>query len=190
MTKNPSNPRREIPPPTGGKTPNANVEGSPQATHAERMAALNADLDRSPAIQGKVMREKLKIQYKLPDTKNPKTLYFRQYNNGRSLDWHNIEHIRALNRWRAQAFRYVARAPNILPNNSKANSPTQTHVGKHKRFGMQFPRGGKPMAHRALRTPPEDSSQAWRRTRLPYLELGFYNQSFQRPFRGTNAAWV
>lgn len=174
--------QREIRPPAGAKTPNTSPEGSPETERATKFAALNPDLDRSPAILGESVPGKMKIQYQLPRTNAIKRLFFRQFNNGRNIDWKNIEHIRALNKWRTQVFRYVAHAPNILANDSKANNPTQTHARKHQKSGVQFSRRRKRMAHRALSTPPGDSSQAWSRTRLSYPELGRYNQSFQQSF--------
>ena len=112
LIKIPLSPQRKICPPAGVKTTNStatarkpNVEGSSEPTYYTKVAALNPDLDRSPAVHGEPMPEKMKVQYELPHTKNIKRLYFRQYNNGRSFDWNNIEHIRVLNRWRAQVFR-------------------------------------------------------------------------------------
>lgn len=80
-----------------------NIEGSSEPTYYTRVA-LNLSLDRSPVFHGEIMPEKAKVQYGLPHTKTIKRLYFRQYNNERSFDWQNIEHIRTSNRGRAQLF--------------------------------------------------------------------------------------
>ena len=138
MTKVPSSLQREIRPPAGVKTPNTNVEDSSKTAYATRIAALNADVDRSPAVHGEIMPEKLKIQYRLPHMKNMKRLYFRQYNNGRKLDWQNIEHIRALNRWRAQVFRYVGRALNIRAIIPKLTIPRRRMLGSTRSAGCSF----------------------------------------------------
>ena len=84
------------------------------------------------------MPEKMKVQYELPHTKDIKRLYFRQYNNGRSFDWNNIEHIRVLNRWRAQVFRYVGRAPNTRATTPKLTIPRRRMFGSTRNGGSSF----------------------------------------------------
>ena len=145
MKKVPSSLQREIHHPAGVKTLNStatakapNVEGSSKTAYATEIAALNANLDRSPAILGEIMPEKMKIQYQLPRTKEIKRLYFRQYDYGRTLDWQNYDHIRTLNRWRAQVFRYVGRALNTRAMILKLTIPRSRMFGSTRNMGCKF----------------------------------------------------
>ena len=145
MKKIPSSPQREIRHPAGVKTLNStatarahNAEASSKTAYATEIAALNADMDRSPAILGEIMPEKMKIQYQLPRTKEIKRLYFRQYDHGRSLDWQNYEHVRTLNRWRAQVFRYVGRALNTWAMVPKLTIPRSRMLGSTRNMGCKF----------------------------------------------------
>ena len=70
-------------------------------------AVLTTDLDRSPAVKGQVMPDKLTIVFGQPDDKMYRRWCFPQHNKGEDFDWQNMEHIRSLNKWRNQIFRYV-----------------------------------------------------------------------------------
>ena len=72
-------------------------------------AVLTADLDRSPAVKGQVRPDKLIIEFGQPDDKMYRRWCFPQHNKGENFDWQNMEHIRSLNKWRNQIFRYVGR---------------------------------------------------------------------------------
>ena len=71
---------------------------------------MTFDLNRSPAVKGQVRPDKFTIVLEQPDHKTYKKWCFPQHNKGENFDWQNMEHIRSLNKWRTQIFRYVGRA--------------------------------------------------------------------------------
>lgn len=68
---------------------------------------LNRGIDRAPAVKGKKDPSKLRVVLKLPGGKPDKILQFLPHNKGTNLDWDNADHIRQLNRYRSQSFRFV-----------------------------------------------------------------------------------
>ena len=68
------------------------------------MQELNADINRAPAVKGKVHPKKLVITLKQLDGKEDLVFAFRKLNGGMTMDWSDSKHIRALNRWRSQIF--------------------------------------------------------------------------------------
>ena len=96
------------------ETPNIATSGKAVRTAVTTasldIAAFPASLDRIPAVKGEVRPDKFTIVLGPPDHKTYRKWSFPQHNKGKSFDWQNMEHIRSLNKWRSQIFRYVARA--------------------------------------------------------------------------------
>ncbi|KAL2038856.1 hypothetical protein N7G274_008378 [Stereocaulon virgatum] len=73
----------------------------------DEVAKLNTNVDRSPALKGQVRPDKFLIVIHQPGGKPDKRNEYQAYDHGRSFDWNQSDHIRALNRWRSQILRCV-----------------------------------------------------------------------------------
>ena len=102
-------------------------------------AALTIEMDRSRALKGQVRPDKFTIVVEQPDRiPNRKKWCFPQYNKGEDFDWQNMEHIRSLNKWRSQIFRYVGRVLRMRAIIQKLTVTRRRRLGKSRPGRVPF----------------------------------------------------
>ena len=69
-----------------------------------RLRILNPDVDRKAVVKGCLEPEKLDVILNNLPGKAPISARFPRAG---TMDWNNADDVRALNRWRAQRFRFV-----------------------------------------------------------------------------------